>query len=229
MGVAEKTGVYSNEEIIEAHVSGHIVIEPFQLSQVNGSSYDVRLGEFFYTINEKKGLKSTVFNPYDPEHIPVHFEGYHRAKLLGEVVTDLAIKQPLNLDPETRVILLQPQQRILGHTQEFIGIKPPGTTSMQARSTVGRLGINVCQDAGWGDPGYINRWTMEIYNNNTLDPVLLAVGTRIAQIVFMHTGAVSGEYADLSGNYQAVSADDFEALQDNWQPESMLPKPLNLT
>lgn len=229
MGRAEQTGVYSNLEIIGAREIGHIIIEPFQPSQVNGSSYDVRLGEYFYTINDRKELKSAVFNPYDPKHIERHFDGYHKAKKIGEIALELGIQEPENLDPNSQAILLQPGQRILGHTQEFIGIKPPGTTSMQARSSIGRLGINVCQDAGWGDPGYVYPWTMEIYNNNTLDPVLLAVGTRIAQIVFHHTGAVQGEYSELSGSYQPVSSHDLKRLQEDWTPESMLPKPLNLT
>ncbi len=24
--------------------------------------------------------------------------------------------------------------------------------------------VAVCLDAGWGDPGYVNRWTLEVYN-----------------------------------------------------------------
>ncbi len=221
-----KTGVYSNSEIIQARLKGHIVIEPFTPENVNGSSVDVRLGENFYTIKDKNDLKPAVFNPYDPEHVQNHFEGPHKAKTVKELLGTLAIASLNNLEENQQAILLQPGQRILGHTQEFIGIKPPGTTSMQARSTVGRLGVNVCQDAGWGDPGYINRWTMEIYNNNSLDPIILAVGTRIAQLVFFHTGAVRGEYSSLSGNYQ--SSDDIEAIKRDWEPTMMLAKPLKV-
>lgn len=99
---------------------------------------------------------------------------------------------------------------------------------MQARSTVGRNGINVCQDAGWGDPGYVNRWTMEIYNNNPEQAILLVVGARIAQLVFYHTGAITGEYANLSGNYQATSAQDIEQVKSLWTPSMMKPKPLTV-
>lgn len=223
-----KTGVYSNSEILQARIDGSIVIDPFTPENVNGSSVDVRLGEYFYTIRDKNELKPALFNPYDPEHVEHHFEGPHKAKTVEELIGSLAIRNLKNLELSSRAIFLQPGQRILGHTEEFIGIKPPGTTSMQARSTVGRLGVNVCQDAGWGDPGYINRWTMEIYNNNSLDPIILAVGTRIAQLVFFHTGAVRGEYSNLSGNYQDSTADDIESIKHSWVPTMMLPKPLKV-
>jgi deoxycytidine triphosphate deaminase len=69
---------------------------------------------------------------------------------------------------------------------------------------------------------------MEIYNNNSFDPIILVVGTRYAQIVFMHTGIVDGEYSDLSGNYQTFSAIDLASIKSSWQPTQMKPKPLTL-
>ena len=69
---------------------------------------------------------------------------------------------------------------------------------------------------------------MELYNNNQLDPVVLSVGTRIAQLVFYHTGAVNGEYSKLSGNYQSASSDDIGALIESWEPSQMLPKALKV-
>jgi deoxycytidine triphosphate deaminase len=93
---------------------------------------------------------------------------------------------------------------------------------MQSRSTWGRNGVAVCFDAGWGDPGYINRWTMEIYNLNQRHSVVLPVGERIAQIVFMETGEVEGSYDNLSGKYQ--TSQDLTLLMKNWSPEQMLPR-----
>ena len=95
---------------------------------------------------------------------------------------------------------------------------------MQARSTWGRNGVAVCLDAGWGDPGYVNRWTMEIYNMNQRDAVILPVGERIAQLVFYATGTVESEYHHLSGKYQRSQADDLATLVKNWKPEHMLPR-----
>ena len=95
---------------------------------------------------------------------------------------------------------------------------------MQARSTWGRNGIAVCLDAGWGDPGYVNRWTMEIYNMNQHESVVLPVGERIAQMVFYETGPVDTEYKKLSGKYQTDVSDNLDDIISNWRPEHMLPK-----
>ena len=121
-------------------------------------------------------------------------------------------------------MVLQPGERMPAHSHDFIGINAPGTTTLQARSTWGRNGVAVCLDAGWGDPGYINRWTMEIYNMNEHESVVLPVGERIAQMVFYHTGPVEGEYASLSGKYQDDSQGDLRSLIRDWKPEQMLPQ-----
>jgi deoxycytidine triphosphate deaminase len=119
---------------------------------------------------------------------------------------------------------LRPGERILGHTHEFIGIKAPGTSTLQARSTWGRNGIAVCLDAGWGDPGYINRWTLEIYNMNQHESVVLPVGERIAQMVFYETGPVEGEYRKLSGKYQTEVSANLKHIIKDWKPQQMLPQ-----
>ena len=217
------TGVYSNTQILEGLEAGNIVIDPFKEKNLNGSSYDISLGENFYIISRNDELKPALYNPFDQDHIDKHFDGPHVAKSIGKLATSMGIEKPNNIPDDAQGIVLQPGQRILGHTQEFIGIKN-GTSSMQARSTIGRNGVNVCQDAGWGDPGYINRWTMEIYNNNSEQRILLVVGMRIGQIVFYHTGPVDGEYSHLSGKYQSVDANNIEELVASWQPEQMLPK-----
>lgn len=216
-------GVYSNTEIREGFDSGNIVIDPFNDKHVNGSSYDVLLGEYFYKSGNE--YTNTLYNPYDEEAVAKHFGEVMRAEPLAEhsrIIEQLGIKAIKNIPADHPVIILRPHERILAHTHEFIGIKQ-GTTSMQARSSTGRNGIVVCMDAGWGDPGYINRWTMEIKNHNE-QYVVIPIGIRIAQIVFHHTGAVDGEYSSLSGKYQTTGAHDLETIKANWKPSDMLPK-----
>lgn len=74
---------------------------------------------------------------------------------------------------------------------------------MKARSSLGRNFIEVCKCAGWGDIGYVNRWTMEITNNSRFYSIPLVVGRRIAQIVFFDSAGTIGSrsYAD-TGKYQ---------------------------
>lgn len=213
-------GVYSNLEIEQAVADGHIIFHPYQPQHINGSSVDVTLGEWFYR-TDRNGAGG-IYNPFDREEVTQYFGEAQKAIPHHEWCKKTG-NAPLKNIPENHpVIVLEPGERILAHTIEYIGILPPGTTSMQSRSTWGRNGVAVCFDAGWGDPGYVNRWTMEIYNLNQHHSVVLPVGERIAQIVFLHTGEVRGSYGDLSGKY--TTSMDLEKLQANWKPEMMLPR-----
>jgi dCTP deaminase len=213
-------GVYSNKDIKKAVKDGHIVFLPYQPDHINGSSVDVTLGEYFYRTDRKSDF--AIYNPFDKIEVDRYFGQPQKAITHARWCEQTGSQPFANIPADHPIIVLEPGERILAHTHEFIGIKPPGTTSMQSRSTWGRNGVAVCFDAGWGDPGYINRWTMEIYNLNQRHSVVLPVGERIAQIVFMETGEVEGSYDNLSGKYQ--TSDDLEKLMKDWSPEQMLPR-----
>lgn len=127
-----------------------------------------------------------------------------------------------NIPLNAQIIWIKPGETILGHTYEFIGGKTTVTTMMKARSSMGRNFIEVCKCAGWGDVGYINRWTMEITNNSRYYAIPLVVGRRIAQIVFFDTEGIVEYTYDTKGKYQSSS--DIEMLKNNWTPTAMLPK-----
>jgi len=128
----------------------------------------------------------------------------------------------IGISPDDMVILLDPGETILAHTDEFIGGKNHITTMMKARSSLGRNFIEVCKCAGWGDVGYTNRWTMEITNNSRHYTIPLVVGRRIAQIIFFETGPVLKDDYTSSGKYNTTT--DLEVLKRTWQPSAMLPK-----
>ncbi|MCY3804409.1 MAG: dCTP deaminase [Candidatus Saccharibacteria bacterium] len=215
-----QTGVYSNKQILKAIEAKQIVIHPFNPKHLAGSSVDVTLGDFYY--RTEHNTASNFYNPFDKSEVEKYFSGPHQAQTHDIWAQESGRQLFVNVPAQQPIIVVKPGERILAHTHEFIGIKPPGTSTMQARSTWGRNGITVCLDAGWGDPGYINRWTMEVYNLNQHHSVVLPVGERIAQIVFYHTGEVDSDYGSLSGKYQASS--DIETLIKTWQPSQMLPK-----
>lgn len=215
-------GVYSNTEIKQGIKDGHVVFHPCVDANINGSSVDVTLGEWYYRTERLRGWN--IYNPFDEKNVASYFEGAHHAETHKDWCEKNNRTSFTNIPLNHQIIVLAPGERILAHTHEFVGIKAPGTSTMQARSTWGRNGVAVCLDAGWGDPGYINRWTMEIYNMNEHQSVVLPVGERIAQIVFYHTGEVEGEYSGLSGKYQSTSAKDLETIISEWTPEQMLPR-----
>ena len=217
--------VYSNTQIKQAINYGHIVFHPFNEKHIAGSSVDVTLGHNYYRTERAK--EHPIYNPFDEVDVQRYFEGALKAVPHKEWCDENGIKPLKGIPLNHPVIPIRPGERILAHTHEFIGIKAPGTSTMQARSTWGRNGIAVCLDAGWGDPGYINRWTMEVYNMNQYETVLLPVGERIAQMVFYDTGQVDSEYKKLSGKYQTDDSMDLNTIIKNWRPEHMLPRAYN--
>lgn len=214
--------VYSNTDIKKAIDEGHIVFHPYQEDHIAGSSVDVTLGHYFY--KQEYPDEAKVYNPFDADDVKRYFKGPLEAMPHKEWCKKYGYTLFKNVPEDHPIIVLRPGERILAHTHEFIGIKAPGTSTMQARSTWGRNGVAVCLDAGWGDPGYINRWTMEIYNMNQHESVVLPVGERIAQLVFYETGPVQKEYKKLSGKYQPASSDKLEDIIARWTPDQMLPK-----
>lgn len=215
-------GVYSNIQIKEAIKEGHIVFHPYIEDHIAGSSVDVTLGNWFY--RTERPSQGAFYNPFDEKAVQAYFGEPQQAEIHEKWAKKHGRRLFENIPADHPIIVLRPHERILAHTHEFIGIKAPGTSTMQARSTWGRNGIAVCLDAGWGDPGYINRWTMEIYNMNQHESVVLPVGERIAQLVFYETGPVDSEYKKLSGKYQTKASDKLEDIVADWKPSQMLPR-----
>lgn len=217
--------VYSNIQIKEALKDGHIVCTPFNPKHISHASLDVTLGYYYYR-TERAG-DHTIYNPFDENDVSRYFDGPHKAIPHKEWCEINGLKLLKNIPANHPVIPLKPGERILAHTHEFFGIKPPGAYEVKARSSWGRNGIAVCFDAGWVDPGYINRLTLEIFNLNHKETVLLPVGERIAQAIFLETGEVAGNYGEgrnsgFSGKYQLGT--DLKQLIKNWTPDQMLPR-----
>jgi deoxycytidine triphosphate deaminase len=217
--------VFSNIQIRQAIGDGHIICHPFNPKHISHASLDVTLGYHYYRIERMN--ERTIYNPFDPEDVERYFDGPYKAMAHGEWCLLNGFKPLANIPLDHPVISLKPRERILAHTHEFFGINPPGAYELKSRSSWGRNGVAVCFDAGWVDPGYINRLTLEIYNLNERETVLLPVGERIAQAVFHETGEVEGSYglgrdSNFSGKYQ--QGDNLELTIKTWSPDMMLPK-----
>jgi len=215
-------GVYSNTQIKQAIKDGHIVCHPYNPKNVAGSSVDVTLGNWYY--RTEKPSQGAFYNPFDEDAVARYFGQPCQAQAHASWAKQHGRKLFKNIPANHPIIVLRPGERILAHTHEFVGIQAPGTSTMQARSTWGRNGVAVCLDAGWGDPGYVNRWTMEIYNMNQHESVVLPVGERIAQLVFYETGPVETEYQSISGKYQTTGSKNLKQIIADWRPQQMLPR-----
>ncbi len=212
----------SDKKILEAMAEGSIVIEPFDRRNLSTSSYDVTLGEHFFREQPTK-YNHSLYNIWSQKHME-HVWG---AKKVEKAVPARDAFRKYNftwdgISPDDKVIILRPGETILAHTNEFIGGRDHITTMMKARSSMGRNFIEVCKCAGWGDVGYINRWTMEITNNSKNYIIPLVVGRRIAQIIFFETGPIEKSGYEKSGKYQTSAS--IKDLKKQWKPSQMLPR-----
>ena len=125
-----------------------IVIQPFDMRNLNTSSYDVSLGEWFcreqghlhgnlvYNIWSREDTDRVWGQPEQALSAMQYFEAHPLADTTG---VDLS---------SDRVISIKPGETILGHTVEFIGGRGSVTSMMKARSSAGRNFIAACQCAG---------------------------------------------------------------------------------
>ena len=217
--------VYSNKQIKQAIEDGVIVSVPYNPDNVSEASVDFTLGYYFY--KQEYDERSRVYNPFDRDDVDRYFKGPLEAMPHQEWCDRYGFKLFENIPPEHPIIVLKPGERILAHTHEFIGIRSHGgAAEVKSRSSWGRNGVAVCFDAGWVDPGYVNRITLEIYNLNQHESVVLPVGERIGQLIFHTAGPVEGDYSDgrdgMSGKYQHT--DNLDERIASWRPEMMLPR-----
>lgn len=211
------SGVLSDTQILHhLQTTGNVVIQPFYQDQLSNSSYDVTLGEYFYSEN-LDGI-GEFFNPWNPAHVTAYWGDLQTA----ETVTSEKLAAAYGCKIGDRVIKIASGSTILAHTNEFIGGRRSITTMMKARSSMGRCMISICKCAGWGDIGYVNRWTMEIQNTSRTTAILI-VGQKIGQIVFFTTGECMNSY-EVRGSYQKPSAENIDALIKAWKPSCILPK-----
>jgi deoxycytidine triphosphate deaminase len=193
-------GVYSNTQIRQAIADDHIVCYPFNDKHISHASLDVTLGYYYYRIEPSN--ERTIYNPFDREDVERYFDGAFKAQPHREWCDMNGFKPIVGIPDDHPVIALKPGERILAHTHEFFGIRPPGACEIKSRLT------------------------LEIYNLNHRETVILPVGERIAQAVFHETGEVMGDYGSgrdegFSGKYQQGT--DLDTLIKTWSPSLMLP------
>ena len=212
----------SRNAILRHYREGNIVIESFDERKLKTVSYDVSLGEWFWREGHPEG-RATVHNLYDPESTKHVWQGPFQAEGAHEVSRRLSVEL-VNIKPADKIILLRPGETILAHTEEFIGGRNKTVAKMYARSSMGRNFIEVCKDAGWGDIGYFNRWTMEVTNNSQYFTIPLVVGRRVGQMVFYEVEPIDidPDYVQEGGKYQ--HSQDLEELKRSWNPHMMIPQ-----
>lgn len=189
--------VLSDRTIRQMLEVGRIQIEPFDQSDVQPSSVDLHLGADFQVFRNSR-------YPYiDPSR--------EQAGLTERV--DASAKEPF---------VLHPGEFVLGTTIERITLPDDIVARLEGKSSLGRLGLLIHSTAGYVDPGWDGRLTLELSNVANL-PIVLTPGMKIGQISFTQmTTPVERPYGspELGSKYQGqVEATPSKAFL-NWQREA---------
>lgn len=216
---------------VRAQLGRGVIISPYVPRYLHSCSYDVRIGPYYYRRQDPVDTGGvSVYNPLDPDAVALHLGKPQRAKPATKF-KDYQKNPWKHIDPTDPIILMRPGELILGHTIEYIGgTKDPETgrcftAEMKARSSIGRVGFEVCRCAGWGDVGYVNRWTLEIKNDSGR-VIILVVGMRVGQMKFYEVDSIPDEEmygADASRDHYQFGV-DLRAIRRAWKPQMMVPR-----
>ena len=119
---------------------------------------------------------------------------------------------------EAQSFIIPPHTFILATTAEYLKLPDDLTAFVEGRSSIGRIGLFI-QNAGWVDPGFEGRITLELYNASAL-PIELQAGRRICQLVFCELDQPAG--SPYRGKYQGQlrSVGSRVFLDDDAKPKS---------
>lgn len=153
--------VLSDRNIQRRIANDSISIEPFEQTNVEPASVDLRLGDEAKLVRAK------------------HNQGSEAVINVGE--DDISDK--FECDELTAPFVVPPGSFVLTTTLERVEIPTDVVAHVLGRSSLGRLGVSVHQTAGYIDPGFKGQITLELSNHGPC-PVALEPGHRICQIVF---------------------------------------------
>jgi dCTP deaminase len=150
--------VLSDRTIRRLIDEGLIEIDPYDPDLLQPSSVDVRVDRLF-----------RVFRNNRAPYIDVKVE---------QDLTEL-----VEVDGDEPFIL-HPGEFVLGSTLERVRLPDDLVARLEGKSSLGRLGLLIHSTAGFIDPGWDGRVTLELSNVANL-PITLYHGMKIGQISFM--------------------------------------------
>ena len=166
--------------IQKAVQSGTIEIDPFDPSQLNPNSYNMRLGGQLaaYLPN---GPVPDEYLADGPTWDVVFRSRFREGKSLPPATLAWGDKNPvLRLDIPKEGVVIHPHKLYLGYTQERTASNHY-VPILDGRSSGARLGIAVHITGGFGDLGFNGNWTLEI---RVVEPVRIYADSCICQIRF---------------------------------------------
>lgn len=141
----------TGNEILKQIKKGNIGIKPFDINCLNPNSYNVHLANKLKVYDNNAVLDLKTCNNYFKE-ITIPSEGF----------------------------ILLPNTLYIGATKEVIS-SDKFISSIDGRSSIGRLGIQIHLTAGFGDIGFHGTYTLEI---TVVQPVRIYPDFQVAQVYF---------------------------------------------
>jgi dCTP deaminase len=154
--------ILSDTDIKKNLDKGKITISPLEDPeiQIQPSSVDLRIGKEFKGF---KIIRKPVIDPMDKSDLESYMESFYLE--------------------EGEPFIIHPGEFALATTYETIKLPHDLVARVEGRSSMGRLGITMHVTAGYIDPGFHGKITLEISNIGKM-PVALYTGQRVCQIVF---------------------------------------------
>ncbi len=145
---------------------GRVVIDPFDAGMIQPCSIDLRLDRSFAS-----------FNRDDP------------AACIDPAAEDQeGLMRTVQADGPDEPIVLLPHAFALATTLETVRLPDDVAGRLEGKSSLGRLGLQTHATAGWIDPGFSGRITLELSNVAPL-PIKLWPGMKIGQLCLFRTEA----------------------------------------
>lgn len=139
--------------------TGRLTIVPHELGMIQPASIDVRLGRLF-----------RVFET-------------HRYPVVDPAADQSGTAQLVRVGDDERFVL-HPGEFALAATLEEVELPDNLAARLEGKSSLGRLGLLTHATAGFIDPGFHGRITLELSNVARL-PILLHPGMKIGQLCFL--------------------------------------------
>jgi dCTP deaminase len=174
--------VLSDRDIAALLASGRVKVEPYDPADLQPSSVDLHLDRSFRVFRNNRYAFIDVRAP-QPD--------------LTELLS-VADEEPF---------VLHPGEFVLGQTLEWVELPNDLVARLEGKSSLGRLGLLIHSTAGYVDPGWKGKLTLELSNVAKL-PIALYFGMKIGQISFFEMSSpVDRPYGSrgLGSKYQGQS------------------------
>ncbi len=149
----------SDRSIKEELAKGRLRIDPLDLDDIQPASVDVHLDRTF-----------RVFKVSSRPYIDVR---ERMDDLTDEVVID-----------EERPFFIHPGEFVLATTLEVLTLPDDILAQVEGKSSLGRIGLLIHATAGFVDPGWTGKLTLELSNVAKM-PIALYYGMKIGQLSFV--------------------------------------------